>query len=123
VPRYQLAICKGPDCRLGGADALYQATRAEAQRQGIGPELCAVTRGGCYGLCHLGPNVVVREPTPDAPPDPMRRGDFQLLHVPGEFHYWKMTPERCARVLALHVREGKPVAELLCPPAEHPDGR
>ena len=25
---------------------------------------CTLVRGGCYGLCHLGPNVVVREDRP-----------------------------------------------------------
>jgi (2Fe-2S) ferredoxin len=123
MPRYRLAVCKGPDCREGGADSLYQAVRSQAIGLGITSELCEVARGGCYGLCHLGPNVVVREARADAPPDPMRRGDFQLLYLPGEVHYWKMDAARCGRVLAEHIKEGKPVKELVCPPEIRPDKR
>lgn len=122
-PRFHLAVCKGPDCRLGGSDALYRATREEARTLGVGPELCEVARGGCYGLCHLGPNVVLREVAPGAPPDPMRRGDYQLLGVPGEFHYWHMDVARIARVLAEHVLGGKPAVDLVCPASELPDGK
>jgi (2Fe-2S) ferredoxin len=122
MPRYHFSVCKGPDCRLGGSDGLYQAARAKARALGITAELCEVSRGGCYGLCHLGPNVVVREAA-QVPPDPMRRGDYQLLHVPGEVHYWKMDAEKCGRVLDEHVRGDKPVQELACPPSERPDKR
>src|SRR5437660_133230 len=103
MPRFRLSVCKGPDCKQGGSEAIYRAARSEAERLAIPPDQCEVNRGGCYGLCHLGPNVVLRTVVPGAPPDPMRRGDYQLLHVPGELHYWRMNPEKIARVLREHV--------------------
>jgi (2Fe-2S) ferredoxin len=101
MKKYRVAVCKGPDCRAGGADQVYAALRAritEANLQGR----CELYRGGCYGLCELGPNVVIREGT-QRPKDPLSREDFQLTGEPGETHYGAMTEERAARVVEEHI--------------------
>ncbi len=53
-------------CTAHGADALIpianEAAAANAPR-------CRVLRGGCYGLCELAPNVVVRRSEPTDTPD------------------------------------------------------
>ena len=74
MKRYRLAVCKGPDCTRGGSDAVFAKARE------LAPSSCEVYRGGCYGLCHLGPNVVLRE-DPGGKRDPFSREDFQLLRT------------------------------------------
>lgn len=112
--RWRLSVCRGDRCRAGGAEAVFDAARAEATRLGLPPERCLVGRGGCYGLCELGPNVVVRERAGDDC-DPLWPGNYRLLRIPGEFHYWRMNPDRVRRVLGEHVRQGTAVGDLLCP--------
>ncbi len=112
--RWRLSVCRGDRCRAGGAEAVYEAVRAEAVRLGLGRERCLIGRGGCYGLCELGPNVVLRERGEDDG-DPLWIGNYRLLRLAGEFHYWRMDPERVRRVLGEHVGRGEAVADLLCP--------
>ena len=120
--QFRFSVCKGKDCSSRGADAVWRAARESAARLGLGPERCHLYRGGCYGLCQLGPNVVVR-PACQEDVDPLWRGHYRLLHEPGEHHYWHMDGARVERVLAEHVRDGRPAEDLLCPPRERPDKR
>ena len=106
---YRLAVCKGPNCRQAGADQIFSACRELVAQLGLSG-LCDTYRGGCYGLCHLGPNVVLRENP--RPSDLLSREDFQLMGWPGEFHYPAMTTEKIARILFEHVREGRVLQEL-----------
>ncbi len=119
---FRVSVCKGVDCRSRGSDAVWAAARELAARLGLSPERCWLYRGGCYGLCQLGPNVVVRPAGPDDE-DPLWRGHYRLLHEPGEHHYWRMDRPRLERVLAEHVRDGRPATDLLCPPEERADRR
>ena len=110
VQRYRISICRGPDCRRNGAERVLAAAREATQAQGLEAR-CLVARGGCYGLCHLGPNVVVREDR-DRPRDMFMQEDFQLMGWPDEVHYGEMTPEKIARVIAEHVGQDQPVESL-----------
>jgi (2Fe-2S) ferredoxin len=110
VPHYRISICRGPDCRRNGAERVFTAAREATQAQGLEAK-CLVARGGCYGLCHLGPNVVVREDR-DRPRDLFMQEDFQLMGWPDEVHYGEMTPEKIARVIAEHVGLDAPVESL-----------
>lgn len=121
MKKFRLAICKGPDCRRNGADAVYAAARVEVERAGLASR-CEVYRGGCYGLCHLGPNVVVREDL-GGKRDPLSREDYQLMGGPGEAYYWAMTPEKIARVIAGHIAGEQVVTELLGDPSFEADFR
>ena len=95
--RWRLSVCKGPDCKANGSDPVY----ARAKELVTGPlkERCELFRGGCYGLCHLGPNVVIRVDD-GRPKDPFSREDFQLMGWEDEVHYGRMTPEGIRTVLA-----------------------
>lgn len=118
MKKLRLAVCKGTDCRRRGSDRVHLAARAEISARGL-HDRCQVYRGGCYGLCEHGPNVVVREDT-GRPKDPFSREDFQLMGWPGEVHYSAMTPEKIARVIAEHVERGEPVEELRHDPLARP---
>lgn len=111
MKRFRIAVCKGPDCKRGGGDAVFAAVKAEVLTQGLG-DLCEVTRGGCYGLCHMGPNVVIRELSGRAR-DPFSREDFQLMGWDGEHHYAEMSAAKAPRVIAEHVGKDSPPADLL----------
>ena len=108
-----MAVCKGPVCRPGGSDQVFAAAKEAIAKAGL-EKRCELYRGGCYGLCHLGPNVVVREDT-GRPKDPFAREDYQLMGWDGEYHYGAMAPEKIARVVAEHIAQDKPVQELLAP--------
>ncbi len=121
MARYRLAVCKGVDCRRMGADQVAAAAREEVQKAGLAQQ-CEVYRGGCYGLCHLGPNVVVR-PDEGKKRDPLSREDFQLMNWPGETYYWAMTPEKIAQVISEHIRDGQAVQALIGDPTREDDLR
>jgi len=118
--RWRLSVCKGPDCKANGSDPVY--ARAKELVSGPLKERCELFRGGCYGLCHLGPNVVIR-PDTGKPADPLSSDDFQLLNVPGETYYWAMTAEKIERVVREHVAEGRVVSELVGDPTREDDLR
>ncbi|HME90999.1 MAG TPA: (2Fe-2S) ferredoxin domain-containing protein [Myxococcaceae bacterium] len=116
---YRLSVCKGPDCRKGGADQIFAACRERLVEKGMTAR-CEVYRGGCYGLCHLGPNVVLREDR-GVPRDPLSREDFQLMGWEGEFHYAAMNLVKIARMIDEHIGNGRVLEELLCLPDQAPE--
>ncbi len=121
MKKYRLSVCKGADCKDNGSDAVFAQANAAVKAAGVGAQ-CEVSRGGCYGLCHLGPNVVIREDT-GKPVDPFASDDFQLTFEPGETYYWKMTPEKMVRVVAEHVQQQRPAEDLKGDPAQEDDFR
>jgi (2Fe-2S) ferredoxin len=110
MKRYRVSVCKGPDCKAGGADQIFAALRTRLQDTGLAAR-CELFRGGCYGLCHLGPNLVIREQTAK-PKDPFSRDDFQLIHRDGEVHYDAMTVEKLRGIVEEHLGEDRPVEAL-----------
>lgn len=106
-------MCKGSECCDRGADALQTALSAGVAEEGLADRV-RVTRGGCWGLCNLGPNVVVRH---DAAADAVEKsrfgGDATFAGKIGEYHYGAMTVERAKRVLVEHLRDGRPAGDLL----------
>ena len=116
MKRYRVSVCKGMDCKADGANELFAQARDELARRGLGAR-CELYRGGCYGLCHLGPNVVVREDT-GRKRDPFSREDFQLMGWEGEAYYARMTAEKLQRIIAEHLAEDRPVTELYGQPEE-----
>jgi (2Fe-2S) ferredoxin len=105
-----MSVCRGPDCRRNGAEHVLTAAREAVAAQGLQGK-CVLGRGGCYGLCHLGPNVVVREER-DRPKDVFAQEDFQLMGWPDEVHYAEMTVEKVIRVIAEHIGKDSVVEEL-----------
>jgi len=108
--KYVVSICQGPDCQGNGAEALVPAAERCVQALGLAAR-CTLKRGGCYGLCEQGANVIVRVDT-GAPVDPFSSDDYELTGAPGETHYAEMDPEKLERVLRSHVGADAPVPEL-----------
>lgn len=107
---YKVSVCKGPDCRRGGSDSVHQAFAEALAKAGLSAR-CQLARGGCYGLCHLGPNVIVREQTGQKR-DPFSREDFQLMGLPGETHYGQMAPDKVEPIICEHLEGDQPVEVL-----------
>ncbi len=99
--KYVVSVCEGPDCTGNGSDALVPVLTSAIARLGIGAR-CRVKRGGCYGLCHEGANVIVRIDT-GAPPDPLSSEDFELQGIAGEHHYDHMDAAKCERMAEAHL--------------------
>lgn len=97
MARFRLSVCKGSDCRANGSEAVFSAAQKEVARLGLATS-CRLDRGGCYGLCHEGPNVVVR-PDTGRPPDPFSRDNYQLTGAPGEVHHAEVTPEKVIAII------------------------
>jgi (2Fe-2S) ferredoxin len=112
-PRFRLSVCKGPDCRARGSDAVFTAIQTELATRQLTLH-CLVGRGGCYGLCHFGPNVVVR-PDTGRPMDPLAPENYRLMGTPGEVHYAEMTVEKAGELVREHIGEGLPAATLKAP--------
>jgi len=102
-------VCKGPDCRAGGAEEVFSALRRAVEGSAARAS-CQVARGGCYGLCHLGPNVVIRLDE-GRKRDPLSREDFQLMGWAGETHYGNMTAERVPRLVEEHLQQDREIAD------------
>jgi (2Fe-2S) ferredoxin len=119
--RYRVSVCRGPDCTANGSNPVYAHAQKVCREEKLDSK-CDLRRGGCYGLCHLGPNVVVRQ-LKSGPVDPFDADDFQLTFEPGEVYYWKMRPEDVERVLKRHVGQGQPVPELVGDPDAEGDFR
>lgn len=108
-----VSVCKGSECRDRGADelqtALVQCLREHDLEDGV-----RVARGGCWGLCNLGANVVVRH---DAAADAIEKNKFgsdaTFAGKIGEYHYKSMTVEKARRMCEEHLRDGRPASDLL----------
>lgn len=116
MKRYRLSVCKGMDCKGNGSDAVFAAAKEELAQRSLVPR-CEAYRGGCYGFCHMGPNVVIREDT-GRKRDPLSPEDFQLMGWPGEVYYSRMSPEKMRRVIAEHIAQDQPIRELFGNPDE-----
>jgi len=82
-------VCRGTGCVSGGGDAVFEALRAEAARQGVNDAEVDFT--GCHGFCQQGPNVVVE---------------------PDGIFYTHVEVEDAAEIVTSHLQNGKPVERL-----------
>src|SRR5579859_1015210 len=107
--RLLVSVCKASECSDRGADRLFEEVRARVSESGI-EDRVSVRRGGCWGLCNLGPNVVVRQGEAAAAVERDLFGhDGSFLGKVGEFHYGACTIESVRRIVAEHLLEGRPV--------------
>ncbi len=89
--RKQVLICGGTGCTSSGSKVIIDALEAELEKKGLKDVL--VVKTGCFGLCALGPIMIV--------------------YPEGTF-YSMMTPEHVVTVCDQHLVEGgEPVKELL----------
>lgn len=108
-PRFDVWVCRGRMCTANGSNAVADASEAAvlaAQIEGV----VAVLRGGCYGLCDLGPNVVVRRFVDDS--EDVAADRLSLTGAANEFVYCGVYVDDVGDVLAAHVVGDGPLVRL-----------
>ena len=98
--RKQVLVCGGTGCQSSGSKKVLEALEDELKTQGIENEILVV-RTGCFGLCSLGPIMIV--------------------YPEGTF-YAQATPEGVRRVVKEHLKEGNVCKDLLYKETVHEDG-
>ncbi len=89
--KYKVMVCGGTGCTSSNAELIIDTFREEAKKHGIENEV-KVVRTGCFGLCELGPIVIVN-------PD-------------GAF-YCRLEVENVPKIVEEHLVNGEAVKELL----------
>lgn len=88
---HHIFVCSGTACQSAGSTAVKEALEAEAERRGLAKR-CAITGGGCRGLCAQGPLVSVE---------------------PESLLYQEVKVEDAPRLL--DTLDGEPLQDKLCP--------
>ena len=89
--RAHVLCCGGTGCTSSGSQKIQDAFVSELDKQGLAEEV-KVVQTGCFGLCALGPVVIVY-------PD----GTF----------YSRVTEEDVAEIVSEHLLKGRPVERLV----------
>ncbi len=89
--RKQVLVCGGTGCHSSGSAKVIEALDNAIKANGLEEEI-KVVRTGCFGLCSLGPIVIV--------------------YPEGAF-YAQATPEGIERIVKEHLKEGNLVTDLL----------
>lgn len=98
--RKQVLVCGGTGCTSSGSKKVLAALEESLKENGIEEEILVV-RTGCFGLCSLGPIMIV--------------------YPEGAF-YAQATPEGVKRIVKEHLKEGNIVKDLLYQETVHEDG-
>lgn len=89
--RSHVMICGGTGCTSSGSDKIAECFTEEIMKAGLDKEV-QVVRTGCFGLCELGPVVVV---------------------YPEGVFYSRVKPEHVAEIVEEHLLKGRPVKKYL----------
>lgn len=124
APRFLVWVCKGRMCTAQGADAVLDATAAALRaRPDDDRARVVLARGGCYGMCEIGPNVVVRRYGPDEPLPSLDDDRLSLTNRPNESVYCSVRTGEAPVIIAAHLDGDVPavpltrgVREAACPP-------
>jgi len=98
--RKQVLVCGGTGCTSSGSKKVIVALEKSLKENGLENEVLVV-RTGCFGLCSLGPIMIV--------------------YPEGAF-YAQATPEGVEKIVKEHLKEGNVVKELLYKETVHADG-
>ncbi len=98
--RKQILVCGSTGCTSSGSKKVLEALESELKKQGLDKEVLVV-RTGCFGLCALGPIMIV--------------------YPEGAF-YAQATPEGVVRIVDEHIKNGNIVKDLLYKETVHTDG-
>ncbi len=89
--RAHVLICGGTGCTSSGSQSIQQAFVSELEKNGLTEEI-KIVQTGCFGLCALGPVVIV--------------------HPEGTF-YSRVTAEDVAEIVSEHLLKGRIVERLV----------
>ena len=92
--RSHVLICGGTGCSSSGSVAIHARLEEELARQGLGEEI-QVVQTGCFGLCALGPIMIV--------------------YPEGTF-YCRVSEADISEIVSEHMLKGRPVERLIYNP-------
>ncbi len=119
--RYELWICRGRVCSANGSAAVaaaFGAAMSPSSSSGVrslsSPALERATlhSGGCYGLCELGPNVVVRRRRWGDPPSAEAADRLSLIEGPDETVYCVVNADDASAIVRSHLEHDAPLLHL-----------
>jgi len=94
-------------CTSNGANTVH--ARAGETLSGQDDGRCRLLRGGCYGLCDDGPNVVVRRFCDDDEVPGAGSDRLTLTRAPNETVYVGLTPDEVEAVIHAHVDDDQAI--------------
>ncbi len=97
--RAHVLVCGGTGCTSSGSKRIAEKLEEEIEKQGLKDEVCVI-RTGCFGLCALGPIMIV--------------------YPEGSF-YSMMKEENIPRIVEEHLVKGNVVKDLLYEETVHED--
>lgn len=109
LARFDLWVCRGRMCTANGSNAVADASEG-AVVAAHAEAVVEVVRGGCYGLCDLGPNVVVRRFVDDA--EDVTADRLSLTGADNEFVYCGVHVTDVKDIVAAHVVDDAPLVRL-----------
>ncbi len=121
--RFQITVCRGPECgdRRGSA-AVADALRAALVAHGLA-DRAQLGWQSCFGRCSQGPNVLVREITPDGGSPPVT-GESAAPPAPrATALYNAVLAVNADELIRRHVGAGEVVRSLIQPPTLLGSGR
>lgn len=89
--RSHILVCGGTGCTSSHSEQIIEALETELKQQGLDKEI-KVVKTGCFGLCELGPIMIV--------------------YPEGAF-YSRVTPEDIKEIVSEHILKGRIVKRLL----------
>lgn len=105
---FDIWVCRGRLCSAAGSARVAEAfTSSSAAWSRV-----TVRLGGCYGLCELGPNVVVRRRPATEAPTSVDDDRLSLAGGPHETVYCGVAVADVADVLASHLTDDAPLVRL-----------
>ncbi len=96
----QVLICGGTGCTSSGSHKVIEALESSLKKHGLEKDVLVV-RTGCFGLCALGPIMIV---------------------YPEGCFYSQMTPDHIEKIVEEHLKNGNVVKEYLYQETVHSDG-
>lgn len=110
MARFLVSICRSSECLARGSPAIESELTALVTESGADAK---IQRGGCWGLCNLGPNIVVREGEAAARVQAdIFAHDASFQGRVGEYHYGSCTTDSVKRIAQEHLVEGHAVTDL-----------
>lgn len=106
-PRFDVWVCAGRLCRANGADLVTHACAHALD----GQPRARLQRGGCYGLCDLGPNVIVRRQSLDGEVD-VEADRLSLTDNDNEFVSCGVGPADVSELLGSFLALDQPLLRL-----------
>jgi len=89
--KHYILVCGGTACESNKGNEIFEQLVAEAEKQGVKPEV-QIVKTGCFGFCEMGPIVKV---------------------LPEDSFYVEVKPEDAHEIIAEHIIKGREVQRLL----------